>query len=61
MAKKKPKEKVDWKVVCIGLACLTSIELYALSLGKNGLLLTSVMAIIAGVIGWRVPTDIIKR
>lgn len=50
------KQKVDWRVMCTALVCLTGLEAYALSQGINGVLLTSVIAIIAGIAGWTLPT-----
>ena len=55
------KKKVDWKIVCFGLACLTILELYALSKGINGWRLSIVIAIIAGVIGYTIPNNLIKQ
>jgi len=49
------KKKVDWRVLCIGLICLTGLEIYALSRGVNGVMLGAVIAIIAGVVGWNAP------
>ena len=56
MTKKKPQ--IDWKIVCIGLVCLTALELYALSMGINGTLLKLVMTIIALTIGITIPNPI---
>jgi len=56
MNKKKPQ--IDWKIVCIGLVCLTALELYALSMGINGTLLKLVMTIIALTIGITIPNPI---
>lgn len=60
MTKKKVKQKVDWKIVCTGLACLTGLEVYAISQGINGTMLVTVVAIIAGAIGWTLPTPNLK-
>lgn len=49
------KQKIDWKVICVALVCLTGIEIYALSQGINGTFLSIVIAIIAGIAGWTVP------
>ncbi len=57
----KKKQKVDWRIVSIGLVCLTALELYALSQGINGTILGIVIAIIAATIGIVIPADIIKR
>ena len=51
------KKKIDWKIVCTGLICLTAIEIYALSVGFNGTLLKIVLIAIAGVIGITIPLD----
>ena len=47
--------KIDWKIVCTGLVCLTALEVFALSQGINGTLLKIVLIVIAGVIGITVP------
>ena len=61
MTKKKEKiEKIDWKIVCIGLICLTILEIFALSQGINGTLLKIVLIVIAGVIGITIPKEAIK-
>jgi len=54
------KTKVDWKVICTGLVCLTISELYALSQGINGTIFTIYVAIIAGAIGVFVPNPLKK-
>ena len=41
-------------VVMTAIICLTILEIYALSQGVNGMLLTTVTAIIAGLAGWRI-------
>ena len=50
------KKKIPIAVICTGLICITGLEVYALSKGINGLALTAVIGIIAGVIGWQIPT-----
>ena len=45
------KIKTDWRIVCFGIAVIGALMAYALSLGRNGLLLTSVIAIIAAAVG----------
>jgi len=54
------KQKIDWRIVCMGLICLTGLEIYALSQGINGTILTIVVGIIAGVIGFTLPQPKIK-
>ena len=43
-------------IVITGLICLTILEIYALSQGINGTLLTIVIAVIAGAMGIMIPT-----
>ena len=54
------KKKVDWKVLCVGLVCLTALEICALLLGYNGTLLKAVLVAIALTIGITIPTNIIE-
>ena len=49
------KKKVDWRIVCTGLICLTGLEIFALTQGINGTLLKLVLVIIAGTIGYTIP------
>lgn len=53
--------KVDWRIICWGLTCITGLEIYALSQGINGVLLTIVIGIIAAGIGVAVPKEKIIR
>lgn len=53
-------KKIDWKIICTGLVCLTAAELYALSLGYNGTLLKTFIAIIAVAIGITIPNPFQK-
>jgi hypothetical protein len=57
---KKTQNKVDWKVICTGLVCLTVAELYALNQGINGTIFTLYVAILAGAIGVFVPNPLKK-
>ena len=50
-------EKIDWRIVCTGLACITALEIYALSMGINGTLLKAVLIAIASVVGITIPLD----
>ena len=55
---KKNIPKVDWKVVCVGLVCISAIECFALANGINGTLLSIVLGIIALAIGIVIPNPI---
>ncbi len=54
------KEKPDWKVICIGILCLTIIEIYALSKGINGIILSTVIGIIGLSIGITIKNPLEK-
>lgn len=49
------KQKIDWRLVAVGLVCLTALEITALLLGHNGTLLKTVLVIIALAIGVTIP------
>lgn len=63
MTKKKIelKKVIDWRIICTGLVCISGLEAYALSQGINGVLLSSVLVIIAAAIGVAIPTPSILR
>jgi len=48
--------KVDYRIVCIGLLCITALEICALMHGINGTLLKTVLIIIALAIGVTIPS-----
>lgn len=54
------QKEIDWRIVVVGLACLTTIEMFALSKGINGTMLSIVIAIVAGVIGVTIPNPFKK-
>lgn len=58
---KKKKTKIDWRVICVGLICITVLEMYALSIGINGTLLKTVLMAIAVTIGITLPNPIGKK
>lgn len=49
------KKKVDWRIVCVGMVCLTAAEITALMLGFNGTLLKMFLVIMALAIGVVIP------
>ncbi len=49
------KQEINWRIVAVGLVCITALEMVALQKGINGVLLTTVIAIIAGAIGVTLP------
>jgi len=52
------KQKLDWKIVCTGLFCITALELAALYQGINGMILKTVLVILAIAIGVTIPNPI---
>ncbi len=54
------KKSIDWRIVIAGIAALTIIEACALFNGINGVLLSTIIAIIAFAIGVTVPNPIKK-
>ncbi len=56
----KIKQKTDWRVIGIGLICLTIAELYALSQGINGTIFAIYVAIVAAAIGVAIPSPLKK-
>ncbi len=45
------KKKVDWKIVCTGIVCLTGYGIYAASQGINGFVMSTIIGIIALTVG----------
>lgn len=59
----KKKQELTWKKVCIvgiAIACLTLLECVAIMNGINGILFTFVIATIAGLAGYIVPSPFKK-
>lgn len=54
---KKEKKKMKGKTIIIlsAMGLITILEVFALSKGINGVLLTSVIALLAGLAGWIAP------
>ena len=53
-------KKIKWRIVITAIICITILEAIALLKGMDGLLLTSVLVIIAGLAGWSAPQLKIK-
>ena len=58
MTTKQPK--TDWKVICMGIGCLTAMEIVALLKGFNGTMLLMAMSIVGIAIGVAVKNPFIK-
>ena len=58
MTTKEPK--TDWRVICTGIVALTAMEIVALAKGINGVLLTTVIAVVAIAIGVSIKNTFIK-
>lgn len=55
------KKKIDIRVIIIGLLCITFLESIALMKGINGILLTTVIGVIAASVGITIDRDIILK
>lgn len=54
------KKKVDWRIVCTGMICLTGYGIYAASQGINGLVTGAIIGVIALAIGVAIDKNIIR-
>ena len=54
------KQKIDWRIICTGLACLTIAECFALSQGINGKVFSLFAVIVGAAMGVVIPTPRIK-
>ncbi len=54
------KTKQHRSVVITVVICITALEMYALSQGFNGIALTAVIALLAGIAGYVVPSHLKK-
>lgn len=45
------EHKIDKSIVITGILCVTGLELAAMYMGYNGVILTAVIAVIAGAVG----------
>jgi hypothetical protein len=53
-----PKKGIDWRIVVSGILAITIIECFALCNGIDGIVLTTVVGIIALAIGVTIPNPI---
>lgn len=54
-------QKIDWKIVCTGLVCITALEIFAITQGFNGTILKMVLIAIAIAIGVTIPAPNIRH
>ena len=54
-------KNIDWKIVIAGLVCITALEIVALMQGIDGVILTSVVGILALVVGVAIPSEKVLR
>ena len=52
------QKKLDWRIAAIAIVALAVIEVYALSKGIDGTLMTIVVAAIAGIGGYLLPSPL---
>ena len=58
MTTKQPQ--TDWRVLCVGVVCIAAMEIVALLKGLNGVLLTTVVAVVAAAIGLSIKNPFLK-
>ena len=58
MANQYTKKKIDWKIIVAGITALTIIEACALFNGIDGIVLSTIIGIIALTIGITIPNPI---
>ena len=51
---------IDWRIIFLGIICITILEIIALLKGIDGIMLTAVVAIIAAAIGVALPNPLSK-
>jgi len=51
------KNEIPWKLVAVGIGCLTIIQIVAMMYGINGTFRTMIAIVIAAAIGVTVPLD----
>jgi len=49
------KQKIDWKVACVAIVCLSILEICAMYNGINGTFRTMIFSIIALIVGIQLP------
>lgn len=52
------KQKIDYRIVVVALICIAVVECVALFKGMNGLMLTAVIGLMAGIAGITIPNPI---
>jgi len=49
------KKKIDWKIACTAIVCLTGLEIVAIANGINGTMRTIIFTLIALIVGIQFP------
>lgn len=49
------KQKIDWKVACVAIICLSVLEIVAIQNGINGTMRTIIFSLIALIVGIQMP------
>lgn len=57
------EDKINWVTICVAILVLGAIEIVALLKGINGTIMALIVAAIAGLVGWQIPTpkEIVKN
>lgn len=49
------KEKIEWRVACVAILCLSVLEIAAMNYGINGTMRTIIFSMIALIVGIQLP------
>ena len=49
------ENKIDWKVSCVAIVCLTILQICAMYYGINGTMRTIIFSLIALIVGIQMP------
>ena len=49
------KTRIDWKVACVAIVCLSVLEIFAMRNGINGTMRTIIFSLIALIVGIQLP------
>ena len=58
MTTKQPK--TDWRVICMGIGCITAMEVVALLKGVNGTMFLTAMTLVGVAIGVSIKNPFLK-
>ena len=55
------KKIKDGKIIITAIICISALEMTALLLGHDGMILVSVVAVVSGLAGWTIPAPKFRK